>query len=217
MSDTHSAESSDLRCPLPDVPHRFPAEFFSGSPETVAQALLGQWLFRKSPEGLTGGLIVETEAYLAQGDPASHAVVGPNRKNQSMFGPAGKAYVYMIHARHCLNVVTEQKGKGSAVLIRALQPACGIDIMSQRRSRSRPRDVATGPARLCEALHVTRMMDGHDLTQPGELWIQPSEIDPSTLAIRATVRTGVTSGQDMELRFIIRGNPFVSGPKRLRV
>lgn len=218
MSNTNNPkECFDLRCSLPHEPDSFPIEYFEKPPERVARALLGQWLFRQSSDGLAGGIIVETEAYLAQGDPACHAAVGPNRKNQSMFGSAGKAYVYVIHARHCLNVVTEREGRGSAVLIRALQPMCGIDIMSQRRGRSGDRDLTTGPARLCEALQVTRLLDGHDLTQPDALWIQPSDIDPATLNTRATIRTGVTSGQDMELRFVIRRNSYVSGPKRLRM
>jgi DNA-3-methyladenine glycosylase len=217
MSFTDPRKNSELLCPLPSKPDTFPPTFYAAPPETVARALLGQWLFRDSTEGLTGGLIVETEAYLADGDPASHAAKGPNRKNQSMFGPAGNAYVYVIHARHCLNVVTEEEGRGSAVLIRALQPACGISRMRQRRRRSGPRDLTTGPARLCEAMNVTRKFDGHDLTQTDVLWIQPSKIEPDRWATKSTVRTGVTSGQELELRFVIQGNPFVSGPKSLRM
>src|SRR5687767_11787844 len=106
-----------------------PRDFFARDPVTVARELLGKILVRESEEGLVSGRIVESEAYLSSRDPACHAHRGPNRKNATMFGPAGHAYVYMIHARWCLNAVTEDAGCGSAVLIRAVEPLQGLELM----------------------------------------------------------------------------------------
>src|SRR5436190_14846866 len=125
-------------------------DFYARDPIAVARELLGKIVVRPTPEGLTSGRIVEAEAYLSSRDPACHASLGPNRKNAAMFGPAGRAYVYMIHARWCLNVVTEEVGVASAVLIRALEPLAGIPLMQERRGLDNLRDLARGPARLCQ-------------------------------------------------------------------
>ena len=196
--------------------------FYDRDPRIVARALLGLWLVSRTADGITGGRIVETEAYLASGDPACHAAKGQNRKNAAMFGPPGTAYVYVIHARHCFNVVTQPVGTGSAVLVRALEPLWGIDLMVQRRGRAKPRELTTGPARLCEALAIDRRLSGKQLTQRGELWIQAShDSDPSSPHLQAThlqtPRIGVTSGHELAYRYVERGNPFVSGPLRLRL
>src|SRR5690606_29404774 len=103
-----------------------PRSFYGREPALVARELLGKRLLRQSPEGLTSGRIVETEAYLSSNDPACHATRGQTRKNTTMFGPAGHSYVYMIHSRWCLNAVTETVGKPSAVLIRAIEPLDGL-------------------------------------------------------------------------------------------
>jgi DNA-3-methyladenine glycosylase len=189
-----------------------PREFYARDPVTVARALLGKILVRESEEGLASGRIVEAEAYLSSRDPACHAHRGPNRKNRTMFGPAGHAYVYVIHARWCLNAVTEGVGCGSAVLIRALEPVAGIDLMQGRRRIDDVRDLARGPARLCEALAVTRDFDTHDLTLGRDLWIAADpEASCRPQRILRSRRIGVTSAHARLLRFYVAGNPFVSG------
>ena len=161
-------------------------------------------------------MIVETEAYLPQGDSACHAWRGPNLKNASMFGPAGSAYVYAIHARHCFNVVTQDPGVPSAVLIRAVEPLTGIDRMKERRNQQKLELLTQGPARLCEAFGIDRKIDGVRLGRGRHVWI---EDNPHTRfadhAIRQTGRIGVTSAKRLRLRFVLRGNRFVSGPRSL--
>ena len=195
-----------------------PESFYDRDAVIVARQLLGKHLVRRTREGLCRGLIVETEAYLHEGDSACHTFKGPNRKNQSMFGPPGRAYVYTIHARCCFNVVTQSAGQGAAVLIRAVEPVAGIELMRRRRNKENLPDLTRGPARLCEAFAIDRGLDSFDLTQGKQLWIagdQSPEIADNQA--RRTTRIGVTSAHDLVLRFIIAGNPFVSGPKSLRM
>ena len=134
-----------------------------------------------------------------------------------MFGPAGRAYVYTIHARCCFNVVTQAAGQGAAVLIRAIEPISGVELMRRRRNKERLVDLTRGPARLCEAFAIDRTLDSFNLTQGKQLWITADQ-DQSIAddKVRRTVRIGVTSAHDLALRFIIAGNTFVSGPRSLR-
>jgi DNA-3-methyladenine glycosylase len=191
-----------------------PREFYARDPMVVARELLGKILVRES-EGLASGRIVEAEAYLSSRDSACHASRGRNRKNAAMFGPAGHAYIYMIHARWCLNAVTEEVDQPSAVLIRAIEPLTGIELMQQRRGAEMAlRDLARGPARLCQALAITREFNTHDLTLGRDLWITA---DPSASGgshrIHRSRRVGVTSAHARLLRFFLANNPFVSGSR----
>jgi len=194
-----------------------PREFYARDPIVVARELVGKILVRETSAGLASGRIVEAEAYLSSRDPACHAHRGPNRKNATMFGPAGHAYVYMIHARWCLNAVTEEVGCASAVLIRAIEPLEGIPLMQHRRGLDTIRDLARGPARLCEALAVTKTLDGHDLTLGQSLWIAA---DPSANGwpqrVHRSQRIGVTSAHHRLLRFFLADNPYVSGRRVAR-
>ena len=190
--------------------------FYARDPAVVARELIGKRLLRRSVDGLCGGIIVETEAYLAANDPASHSFRGRTRKNRTMFGRAGLLYVYPIHARHCLNAVTETRGVASAVLIRAIEPLVGIEQMRQRRSSGdrapEPRDLTRGPARLCEALAVDRTLDGWNLTRGSRIWIEAHDEDRiEESEIATSPRIGVTSAHDLELRFFRKGCEFVSG------
>ncbi len=124
---------------------RLSHEFYQHTTEIVAQSLLGKVLVRADGADRTSGIIVEVEAYLAAGDEASHSFRGKGKKNASMFRRAGILYVYPIHAKHCLNVVTETEGIGAAVLIRAVQPLEGIETMQTRRSTDRIENLTTGP------------------------------------------------------------------------
>jgi DNA-3-methyladenine glycosylase len=186
-------------------------EFYNRDPITVAKELLGKVLVRETPEGVTAGVIVETEAYLAQVDPANHAFRGMTSRNKSMFGPPGHAYVYRIHQVCCLNVVTEPEGVPSAVLIRALMPIEGIEMMRERLGRfdSLP---TTGPGKLCKAMAIDLSLDGWDLTLGEQLWVvegnEPVKFAESDIAV--TTRIGVTAAKDLPLRFFLKRQPFVN-------
>ena len=189
-------------------------DFYERTPEEVARDLIGKHLVRRTASGVCRGAIVETEAYLATGDSASHSYRGQTRKNGTMFDRAGLLYVYPIHGRHCLNAVTESRGIASAVLIRAVIPLEGIDLIQQRRSAPHI-DLARGPARLCEAFAVDRRLDGWDLTRGTRIWIeQPDESSVDDHVIAASPRIGVTSAHDLELRFFLQDCPYVSGRRR---
>jgi DNA-3-methyladenine glycosylase len=195
-----------------------PQSFYDRPVVEVARDLLGKLLFRRTPDGLVCGRIVETEAYLAADDTASHSARGRNRKNASMFGPPARAYVYPIHARYCVNVVTQAPGVASAVLIRAVEPVQGVPLMQRRRGRTRVEQLANGPAKLCEAFQIDRELDGWDLTLGTRLWLAvgaDQSLPPEQIG--NSPRIGVTSADHLLLRFYARENAFVSGPKRLRL
>ncbi len=183
--------------------------FYDRDPVAVARELLGKTIVRTMGEDLTTGRIVEVEAYLKHGDSASHAYCGRRRRNASMFGPPGHAYVYAIHARFCLNVVTEPEDVPSAVLIRAVEPLSGLELMEKRRSTDRKLNLTRGPARLCEAFAVDRSLDGWNLTIGEQLWLTNGGI-PAPKQIAISVRIGVTSAKDLRLRFFINDSRYIS-------
>lgn len=189
-----------------------PREFFDRDPARVAKDLLGRVLVRDSDDGRNSGRIVETEAYLAKNDPGSHSYEKQTRKNASMFGPPGRAYVYSIHAKWCFNVVTEPESVASAVLIRAVEPIEGIELMQARRGRENLLDLARGPARLCQAFAIDRSHDGHDLTS-GEMLYVASEagVPVRRGQIGRSTRIGLSRGVDLPLRFFLVDCRFVSG------
>ena len=192
-------------------------DFFDRHPVEVARELLGRLLVRRTTEGSVSGRIVEVEAYLFEDDPACHATRGQTRSNRAMFGPPGRAYVYPIHSRFCLNAVTEREGVASAVLVRAVDPVDGIELMRSRRRREKLVDLTRGPGRLCEAFQIDRRLDRYDLAIGRRLWIsQFNHAEPTQSEIGRSRRIGVTSGSELQLRFFLISNPFVSGPRRLR-
>jgi len=131
-----------------------------------------------------------------------------------MFGPPGHAYVYPIHARYCLNAVTQPAGTASAVLIRAVEPLEGIDAMARRRGTDKPLNLCRGPARLCEAFSINRALDGWDLTRAERLWIAQGK-SPALEQIATSPRIGVTSAHDLPLRFFLQDCRYVCrAPKR---
>lgn len=189
---------------------------YSANPQSVARKLLGRLLVSVQNGELTSGIVVETESYLAVADSACHAARGRTRKTDVMFGPCGIAYVYPIHAKYCFNVVTENPGRPSAVLIRAIEPIDGIEVMQRRRQVEAITDLARGPARLCQAMGIGREHNGLDLTIGQRIWIESKPLRRySERQIRLTPRVGVTTAQDLLLRYVVAGNRFVSGPKRL--
>lgn len=193
-----------------------PQRFYDRDVAVVARELLGKILVRRSRDGLCFGRIVETEAYLATGDTASHSFRGQTKKNATMFGPPGFAYVYSIHSRYCMNAVTESSGRASAVLIRAVEPLSGMQVMKQRRGTNKVLDLCRGPARLCEAMDVDRALDGWNMSRGSRLWIANHDsVADAVFRITTSTRIGVTSAKETPLRFFIDGSPFVSGLKRL--
>ena len=187
-----------------------PRQFYNRATELVARELLGAVLERRSREGVTRGRIVETEAYLGPHDPACHAAAGLTERNRCLFGPPGTAYVYFIYGIHwCVNAVTRERGFGSAVLIRALEPMSGMELMVARRGLSDIHALTSGPAKLCEALDITGALDGVRLER-GPLRILAGEPVPDEQVV-VTSRIGIRKAADWPLRFVIQGSPFVSG------
>ena len=172
----------------------------------LAPRLLGCVIVRQDTEGPRIGRIVETEAYLPD-DPASHSFKGLTPRCRSMFGRAGLAYVYRIYGiHHCLNVVTGPKGRGEAVLIRALEPLDGLPLMQAARGTAKP--LTNGPGRLCQALGIDREFDGEDLLASERLFIMRG--DAPYERIVASPRIGITQAADLPWRFFLEGNSHVS-------
>lgn len=182
-------------------------EFFVRPTVDVARALLGQVLVREDAEGRVAGRIVESEAYLAEGDAASHSHRGRTQRNASMFAAPGTAYVYLIYGvHHCLNVVTASEGVGEAVLLRALEPLEGLERMAARRGRSRPRELCSGPGKLAAAFGLTREHDGLRFNA-GELRLLHGR--PVT-EVEVGPRVGLGQAKELPLRFREAGSPWVS-------
>lgn len=176
----------------------------------LARFLIGKTLTHDRPEGRTRGRIVETEAY-PPGDPAAHSFVGPTRRNRSLFRERGHCYVYLGYGVSWLaNVSAESEGVGAGVLFRALEPLEGEDLMLVRRGRE---PLAVGPGRLAKAMGIDRAEDGVDLCEPGLLWLGAAVRE--TGAIGVSVRIGITKAAHQPWRFFERGNPYLSGPRRL--
>ena len=190
----------------PATTHALESEFFARSVHEVAPDLIGVTLL----VGGVGGRIVEVEAYDHE-DPASHGFRGRTDRNASMFGPPGHAYVYRSYGIHwCLNLVCEEEGVANAVLLRALEPTHGLDVMRERRGLDRERLLCSGPGRLCQALGVTREHDGLPLDRPPfELLERDRRID----LVRGP-RIGITRAAELPWRYAEAGSRFLSRPVR---
>jgi DNA-3-methyladenine glycosylase len=179
----------------------------------LARFLIGKMLVRTLAEGVAGGRIVETEAY-GIGDPAGHAFRGMTPRNKALFLERGHAYVYLAYGiSFMVNVSSEKPGVGAGVLIRAIEPTHGIRIMERNRGTERVRDLARGPGRLSAALAIDRRLDGIDLCQAGPLWLGTD--GKASDEFGQSTRIGITRAADSLLRFYVRGNLFVSGPRAL--
>jgi DNA-3-methyladenine glycosylase len=180
----------------------------------LARYLVGKVAVHDTDEGRLSGRIVETEAYPV-GDSAGHAFGGKTPRIRSLFLEHGHAYVYFAYgSSFMLNVTSEAVGVGAGVLLRALEPLEGIDRMQRFRGKAGLLDLARGPGRLTQAMQIDFSQDGLDLCAAGPLWLAMSR--RKTGAIGKSVRIGLTRSVDRRLRFYERGNPYVSGPKRLR-
>ncbi len=202
--------------------------FYAQDAVTVARELLNSVLVRVLPEGVVAGRISETEAY-TQDDPSSHSYSGKRTRNTPMFGPPGYAYIYFTYgAHHCLNAVTGAEGVGEAVLIRALEPLIGVELLRERRGltggavaydpapeaeRARLRQgqaLCGGPGKLCQAFGLDRTLNGLDLTLSAVLWIAPPQFNAPAGEILSTPRIGISRAQDYLWRFTRRGDPYTS-------
>jgi DNA-3-methyladenine glycosylase len=184
-------------------------EFFDRRAEEVAPDLLGCVLSRTTPGGTVAVRLTEVEAYAGPRDPASHAYRGPTKRNAVMFGPPGHAYVYFTYGMHfCVNLVCLGEGTAAAVLLRAGEIVEGRSLAAARRPRSSVRDLARGPARLCDALAIDRELSGADVCSPSSP-LRVSSGAPAA-AFRTGPRTGVSSAKDVPWRFWIDGDPSVS-------
>jgi DNA-3-methyladenine glycosylase len=193
--------------------NRLPRDFYAQDALIVARALLGQRLVRVLNGERLAGRIVETEAYRGEADAASHAARGRTPRNAVMYGPPGHAYVYFIYGMHfCLNAVTGLEGVASAVLLRALEPLEGVATMRLHRAGRADRELANGPARLCQALEIDDRFNGADLVNGAELFIE-ADLDVAADQVITGPRVGVR-GDPAALaapwRFRVRGHPYVS-------
>jgi DNA-3-methyladenine glycosylase len=193
-----------------------PAAFYARETEIVAREMLGAVLECRTADGIASGIIVETEAYLGEHDLACHAVVGRTARTAPLYGPPGIAYVYFIYGMYwCFNAVTRAEGLPSAVLVRALEPLDGIELMHKRRRQTRhAAGLTNGPGKLCAALGITGAMNGLSLRQKPIVIREGQQIADD--AIDVTTRIGIAPARsaDWPLRWIVKDNRFVSGPGR---
>ena len=189
-----------------------PRSFYERPTNAVARDLLGKVLVHSTREGRTSGIVVEAEAYLGDGDSGSHASIGATPRNRVMFEDAGIAYVYFTYGMHyCFNAVAKPRGEAGAVLIRALEPIEGKDLMKRRRGNEDLLSLTSGPAKLTQALAINRSQNGVDLTGDHLFF---TEGPPFRFTMGVSPRIGLSRGKDLPLRFFIEDNPHVSRRNR---
>ncbi|HEX2250510.1 MAG TPA: DNA-3-methyladenine glycosylase [Gemmatimonadales bacterium] len=191
-----------------------PVAFFRRPAEIVAADLLGMVMVSSIGGRRTEAVIVETEAYLGYDDPASHGYMHRrNARNEALFGPPGTWYVYLSYGMHwCSNLVCQEAGHASAVLLRALQPIAGLEIMRRRRGGVPDRDLCSGPGKLCQALGINRDLDGERMARSPVIVRPPTKQEE--IQISVTPRIGITKAADWPLRFHIAGSPWLSRKER---
>ncbi|HEY6088754.1 MAG TPA: DNA-3-methyladenine glycosylase [Gemmatimonadaceae bacterium] len=190
-----------------------PRAFYERETEIVAREMLGAVLECETDDGIASGIIVETEAYLGEHDLACHAASGRTARTEALYGPPGTSYVYFIYGMYwCFNAVTRGEGLPSAVLVRALEPLTGTALMHERRPRIRNTvDLTNGPGKLCTALGIVGSMSAKSL-QRKPLVIREGERIPDD-KVEVTTRIGITKSADWPLRWIVKGNRYVSKGK----
>ena len=191
-----------------------PVSFYDRETEVVSRDLLGAVLECRTPDGIVSGRIVETEAYVGEHDPACHAAAGLTERTRWLYGAPGTAYVYFIYGVHwCFNAVTRAAGHPSAVLVRAIEPIAGVDIMRRRRPAARnDRDLTNGPGKLCAALGIDGRHNGLRLDRL-PVRIRAGEPVPDS-EVMVSPRIGITRAADWPLRWYIAGNAWVSRAPR---
>jgi DNA-3-methyladenine glycosylase len=198
---------------------RLRPEFYQGETLAVAPQLLGKLLVHESPDGVTAGRIVEVEAYIGPGDRAAHSYNNRrSKRTEIQYGPGGYAYVFRIYGLYnCFNIVTQAPGRPEVVLVRALEPVAGLELMARRRKIAcsgpvRPSRLTGGPGRLCQAMEITMKQYGSDLCS-GRLYLLDDGISIPGQDIFATPRINIDyagEARDFLWRFLIRGNPCLS-------
>ena len=190
---------------------RLPRSFFERYTPLVARDLLGTRLVRVAGSSRISGVVVETEAYRGGRDPASHAFHGRTRRNEVMFGPPGHAYVYFTMGVHyCLNVTTEGRGIPGGVLVRAVEPVEGVDLMRRNRGLDDVRRLASGPGNLTKAFGIGRELNGEDLVSSERLFVEEGT---AIGEVGVSSRVGVSRGKSFRWRYFAKESPFVSRAK----
>lgn len=214
-----AAAGPDPPTVTPDPPSPLGRDAYRRDPRDLAPVLLGKVLVHDDPTaGVRTGRIVEVEAYCGAADPGSHAFRGMTPRNRTMFGPPGGLYVYFTYGMHwCANVVCGDDGEGVAVLLRAVAPLAGLDVMRAARPRiRRDRDLCRGPARLCQAFGLDGGFDGADLvTADRGVWLGDDGTPPPAHPFQTT-RIGLSAGAEHPWRWCVPGDPHVSGPVAMR-
>ena len=209
---------------------KLPRSFYLRPTITVARDLLGKYLVRAIGRKKLVGRIVEVEAY-CEGDPASHSFRGMTERNKVMFGEGGHLYVYFTYGMHfCANVGTREEGIGEAVLIRAVEPIAGTEVMAKNRSKGmvptgaspysalHTPHLTNGPAKVCQAFGIARKHNGVDLCS-NAIWIAASTLKPETsnskLSISSSPRIGIRTGRERKWWFYVKGSSWASKPNRV--
>jgi len=189
--------------------HKLPKNFYTRGTLVVAKDLIGKILVHNNIKGTISGIIVETEAYTGKDDPSSHSYIGKTKRNEVMFDEGGKVYVYFTYGNHyCFNVVTGKKEQGNAVLIRAVEPLRGIEIMKKNRKTDDIYNLTNGPGKLAQAFGINKELYGEDLLGD-KIFIAKPEVDIKLKIIKSP-RIGISRNVEKLYRFFVDGNPFVS-------
>ena len=189
---------------------KLPREFYLRDGLTVARELVGKKIVTRLPEGMTGGIIVETEAYMGERDAAAHSYRGKTERTKIFFGAGGFVYVYLIYGMHlCTNVVANVAGVPEAVLIRALEPTDGVELMKRRRGKNNLRELCSGPGKLSQALGVTKNFYGADLCGE-EIFIETTDFQATISATRRINVDYAGAAAEYPWRFVAAGNVFLS-------
>ena len=207
---TENAARTARRSRIAAHQRSLPRSFYDRDTELVARELLGAVLWCRSSDGVAAGRIVETEAYIGEHDGACHAAAGLTQRTRWLYGPPGIAYVYFIYGVHwCFNAVTRREGLPSAVLVRALEPVDGLELMRRRRGAAiADRDLTNGPGKLCTALAITGAASGARLDRPPLSILRGKPVPDANVAV--SPRIGISRAADWPLRWYIKDNPFVS-------
>ena len=190
---------------------RIPRDFYARDTLTVARDLLGQILVRETDEGITKGIIVETEAYLGEWDDAAHSYKGKSERVRIQYGLAGCTYIYLIYGMYyCMNITTGPIGVPEVVLLRALEPVSGMDVMEKRRKTDKIYNLCSGPGKLCMAMDIGKTLYGIDLCDGRELYLEYGKTPVETEASKRIGIDYARKSKDELWRFTIKGNKFVS-------
>ncbi len=190
-------------------------DFYLRSGLEVARDLIGKQLVRKTPEGVARGIIVETEAYLGPADAAAHSYKRQTKRTNVQYGPGGFAYVYVIYGMHvCMNIVANREQVPEAVLLRALEPVDGLELMRERRRRQREKDLCSGPGKLCQAMGITMADYGADLCG-GDLYVEDVGFPvPSVTAGKRINVDYAGEAAGYPWRFMLTDSRFLSVPPK---